>query len=274
MEIIESFVTDNTSNGLPFYVELAGITFPDASYEISRENSWINVLEYVIDGCGTVEINGKKFDVKGGDVYFLPQGSNHRYYASKEKPFKKIWMNIGGELCTRIVQAYNLTGRYYFYDAPLYPLFERFLQQCKNRESDIRITFDKCSFIFLEIIQQLFSIIQKTSSVNEYAAAAKHFCDSNIYEKITVSDVAEKVNLSVSQLNRLFQKEYTVTVYAYVLSTKINTAKTLLNSTSLDVNEIAFMLKFSDEHYFTNIFKQKTGVTPTEWRRRGKKITN
>lgn len=267
MERIESFVIDNTVRALPFYIELTGITYPDPSYEIKRDCSNIYVLEYIIEGCGTVEINGKTFYPTKGDVYLLPAGSAHHYYASKHDPFQKIWMNINGDLCEQLIRLYRLSGKYYFKNIDLYDLFLEFLEVCTNKEEDIRNLYNKCSIIFLKIIQQLSKHTEKETTINEFALQAKNYCDRNIYQKIVIEDVAKQVGLSISQLNRLFKQAYSSTVYAYILDNKINTAKTLLSSTSMSVCEISFMLNFTDEHYFSNIFKRKTSYTPTEWRK-------
>lgn len=269
MERIESFVIDNTIKKLPFYVELAGITYPDPTYEIKREYSNIYVLEYIMDGCGTVEVNGKTFYPSKGDVYLLPYGSTHHYYASKKTPFQKIWMNVSGELCEQLIRLYRLSGKYFFENIDLYDLFQKFLNICADKNDDIKSQYNKCSLVFLEIIQRLSQHVEKETTINEYALQAKNFCDRTIYQKITIDDVAKHIGLSISQLNRLFKQEYNSTVYAYILSNKINTAKALLSGTSMAVNEIAFLLSFTDEHYFTNIFKKKTGTTPTEWRKGG-----
>ncbi|MBQ9119826.1 MAG: helix-turn-helix domain-containing protein [Lachnospiraceae bacterium] len=267
MEQIESFVTDHNTKTLPFYVELAGITFPDASYAIKRENSYIYVLEYIIDGSGTVEVDGKTFTPSKGDVYLLPRGSNHHYYASKDTPFHKIWMNVNGALCEQLIQLYHLSGKYYFENIDLYDLFKEFLQICKTGASDMKSLFNECSIIFHKIIQRLSKHIEQDTTINEYALLAKDYCNRNTYQKIVIEDVAKHVGLSVSQLNRLFKQEFHSTVYAYLLNNKINTAKALLRGTSMTVSEIAYLLKFTDEHYFTNIFKKKTGMTPTECRK-------
>lgn len=268
MEKIESFLPDRAVTSLPFYVELAGISYPNPNYDIQRERSDIYVLEYIISGTGTVEVDGKIFHPTAGDVYLLPRGSRHHYYASREDPFHKIWMNVSGDLCPQLIRLYRLSGKYHFRNIDLREQFERFLKICQDRDTDIRVLCDRCSLVFLEILQHLSRHMEQKSAANEYAAQAKDFCDRNIYQKITVNDAAKHVGLSVSQLNRLFKQEYDSTVYAYILSNKISTAKALLTGTSMAVSEIAFLLKFADEHYFTNIFKQKTQMTPTQFRNR------
>lgn len=267
MEKIQSFIVDENIRKLPFYVELAGITFPDKNYSIYRESSDIYVLEYIIDGCGTVETDGQIFFPSKGDVYLLPFGSRHHYFASKENPFTKIWMNVNGELCRQLIQLYGLTGVCFFENVNIYNLMKQFLVLCEKREYETTDLYNKCGLIFLEIIQILSKHCEKKPSVNKFAAYAKNFCDRNIYKKISLEDIAKYTGISISQLNRLFRQEFGVTAYAYILNSKINLAKSLLSGTSMSVAEIAFLLNFSDEHYFSNIFKKKTGLTPTLWRR-------
>ena len=56
--------------------------------------------------------------------------------------------------------------------------------------------------------------------------------------------------------------------------TSIEFAKKLLIDTNLSVREIALKLCFADEYYFSNIFKTKTGKTPTEYRRESTKAAS
>lgn len=270
LEQIENFVIDKETRKLPFYVEMTGITFPIFNYEMKRESPSFYVFEYVIEGSGTVKIDDKIFHPTAGDVYILPKGTKQHYYTSKETPFKKIWMNIGGDLCEQLIQIYHLSGKYHFKNINLYNLFEKFLTICKNRDNDIEKLFNRCSLIFMQIIHSLSAYNKADVRVNEFVLQAKNYCNNHIYDKISVETVAKHVGLSPSQLNRLFKKEYNSTVYAYILNIKIKTAKSLLIEKYLDVKEIAFLLNFSDEHYFTNIFKKKTGYTPTEWRKNKK----
>lgn len=228
MERIETFVLNDKIKSLPFYVELAGISYPDPNYEVRRVNSDITVLEYVIEGSGTVEIGGKAFTVFAGDVYILPQGENHHYYSSKSDPFKKIWMNVSGGICRSMINLYGLSGKYHFKNIDLYGLFEEFINICRDKDSDVRDVFDRCSLKFAEIIQRLSRHIEKSEAVNAYAASAMNYCMKHIYEKLSVEDVAEYAGISVSQLNRIFKAEYGCTVYSYILDNKLSLAKSLL----------------------------------------------
>lgn len=266
MEKIRTFIIDKAAEKLPFRVHMAGITFPTQGYEISRAASEYYVLEYVTGGSGVVSVGGETFTVVKGDVYFLPRGSRHHYYASRSDPFSKIWINCDGIICDRLAEAYRVADKYHFTSAESYlPLFEKLLRITEESSpADVHL---KCGVIFHEIIASLSATLTPVKDENEYAASAKSYCDRNIYEKLSAADVAREVGLSASHLGRLFTEEYGVTLYAYILGLKLETAKALLRGTSMQVGEIAHALCFTDEHYFSNVFKKKVGVTPGAWRR-------
>ena len=98
--------------GLVF--SLTGITYGDKNYRIARNNSDVSVIEYIIEGEGTVNVNGKVFHPKKGDTYLLPQGTSQLYYSSEKNPWTKIWINISGQLFSEIIKAYNLDDIYLF----------------------------------------------------------------------------------------------------------------------------------------------------------------
>lgn len=90
--------------------------------------------------------------------------------------------------------------------------------------------------------------------------------DEHIYEKLTIRQLSEAASLSPSQLTRVFRRAYGQTPYEYILSRKVDTACLLLRNTGLTVKEIAYRLQFSDEHYFSNLFRQRTGSPPGKYK--------
>ena len=80
-----------------------------------------------------------------------------------------------------------------------------------------------------------------------------------------MNEVAEHVHTSLSQLNRTFKKYYQVTPYQYLLNLKLEAAKILFTSSHFSIKKIALELGFCDEHYFSNIFRQRVGVTPSKY---------
>ena len=68
----------------PFQLRLAGVSYCDGSYRIERETADFSVVEYIERGTGTLEIDGRQFHPAAGDLYFVPEGSPHRYWSYRE----------------------------------------------------------------------------------------------------------------------------------------------------------------------------------------------
>lgn len=82
----------------------------------------------------------------------------------------------------------------------------------------------------------------------------------------TVKFLADNVNLSASYLSDLLKKETGKNAQEMIHFYLINEAKTLLMNSDKNVSEIAFELGFEYPQYFNKLFKQKTGLTPIEYR--------
>ena len=264
MEHIVSFGDFFIEQHKPFYIEMAGITYPDPNYHITRTCSYIHCFEYVTKGEGIVTVNGQTYFTCKDDLCILPKYADHDYCSLPEDPFEKIWFNISGSLCDELIHVYGITGAVVVKDTNTFPLFREFLDVCENKELSLDEVYARCSLIF----HRLMIILSQNRSFNTgrsargNAADIKSYIDRNIYEKLSIEAVSAQVNLSPSQVNRVFKKAFGITPYDYILSRKIDTAKLLLKNTSLSVKEIAYKLNFADEHYFSNVFLQKTGVRP------------
>ncbi len=87
-----------------------------------------------------------------------------------------------------------------------------------------------------------------------------------ICENISVHDYASRLNLTIDKLNQICKENYGESPKSIILEKKITEAKRLLYFTDLSVKEIAFRLGFEDSSYFSRIFKQKTSLSPTEFK--------
>lgn len=90
---------------------------------------------------------------------------------------------------------------------------------------------------------------------------------SNRYdEKISVQDLANLVDLSVSQFNRTFKQLFRITPAQYIVHVRINAACSLLRSTSDSIETIAIETGFCDASHFVRQFKKIMDLTPKGYR--------
>lgn len=89
---------------------------------------------------------------------------------------------------------------------------------------------------------------------------------TNISTDINLITIATNFNLNPNYLSRVFKKEQGLGVKDYILKIKIDYAKRLLTTTNLTINEISEQSFFSDAKHFMRLFKQKNGLTPSQYR--------
>lgn len=92
--------------------------------------------------------------------------------------------------------------------------------------------------------------------------------ESCLEERLSVAEIAAKLNLSRRQLERLFAAELGMGPVAAHLAVRLNHAKSLLLTSDLDIAEVGFRCGFSNNGHFSRTFRQHVGATPTDFRNR------
>lgn len=90
--------------------------------------------------------------------------------------------------------------------------------------------------------------------------------DSDLTADLSLSALASMQNVSASYLSSLFKQETGQTITDYVNRKRIESAKHLLETTTLQVQTVAQHCGILDVHYFSRVFKKYTGKTPKEYR--------
>ena len=252
----------------PLRVTRFGITYPDENYYIKRSPSPCFIIEYIVSGAGYLEINGEKHRLEANDAYIIHEGDFCEYYADKETPYKKYWINFQCkfffneflreyDISDRVIRGLDLSG--YFEE-----IFK--LEEISDLNDDLYLPASKIIFnILLDI-----ALHKKHNQKNlelDLPYLVKHELDRSVASHITVENIAKNLYRSKNEVIRQFKKRYDVTPYTYLVNARINRAKYILVNTDKNLSEIASYLCFSSEYHLSNCFKKKVGVSPREYRK-------
>ncbi len=106
----------------------------------------------------------------------------------------------------------------------------------------------------------------KTGSGNRYVSEAIQYIKNHYQEPdISVSSVAQSLNISEGHLSHTFKKETGSTLLGYLTRYRIHKAAELLKDCRVKVYEVAEQVGYRDIGYFSNTFKKITGKTPSEY---------
>lgn len=137
-----------------------------------------------------------------------------------------------------------ITGIHDFKNAQIYiNLLEIFLLKLENKVS-VAYNRDKDAKLFSEIMKLL---------------------DLNLSSHITISMIAEQCNISPSKLKKIFHHYTGMGLISYHNKMKIKKAIEYLSS-EYSIAEISSMLGYTNQFYFSNVFKKETGKSPTEYK--------
>ena len=102
---------------------------------------------------------------------------------------------------------------------------------------------------------------------NEIIRRAQQYISDRVEQKLSVPLVAKGVEVSPSYLTALFHKHLQISPGEYVRRIKLQKSKQMIREGNLNFTQIAESLQYSTVHHFSRQFKEKFGLTPTEYAR-------
>ena len=103
------------------------------------------------------------------------------------------------------------------------------------------------------------------SNENEIIRRAQQYISSHVRSRLTVPLVAQNTDVSTSYLTALFHKHLQISPGEYIRRIKLQESKQMIREGSMNFTEIAEALQYSTIHHFSRQFKEKFGVTPSQY---------
>ncbi|CAM4242751.1 two-component system response regulator YesN [Paenibacillus endophyticus] len=118
------------------------------------------------------------------------------------------------------------------------------------------------------VYNELVKGINAKGSLSPVVLLAKKFVEqAYAMPSLSLQEVADQVRVSPTYLSKLLKKEIGASFIDYLTDVRIKHAVLLMNDTSYKVYEIAEKVGYNSQHYFSNAFKKKTGVSPNSYRK-------
>ena len=246
-----------------FYQEKEkGFTFPGEAHAPLE-------LTYVDKGALHSVADGRDILLEQGDLVIYGPDQWHMQYADVDMSpsYITITFDLAGD------HPRELINRKFSIPQSAVPMLQRMLRELDRMDafsSDMVICL--LQILLLELLREQISpagtklrTTNAVNSENEIIRRAQQFISEHVREKLTVPLVARHVDVSPSYLTALFRKNLQISPGEYVRRIKLQESKQMIREDNMNFTEIAAALQYSTVHHFSRQFKDKFGITPTEY---------
>ena len=129
-------------------------------------------------------------------------------------------------------------------------------------------TLEKMSVWLTGIINRFMSYVFEFGDAKHADTIYKitAYIKRNYMKKITLDDIAQHVYLSSTYVSKIFKDEMKVSLSRYINEIRIEKSKVLLLDNSLSLVDVANLVGYEDQSYFTKTFKSIMGLSPGKYR--------
>ena len=239
-----------------------GFLFPGESHPMLE-------LTYVDQGSLHSVADGQDLLLKQGDMVIYGPNQWHMQYADVDVAPRYVTLTF--DLRDEAIQP--LVNRKFTASRQVVSLLRQMLrehEQLDQFSNDMIIA--QLNMVLLELMREAAAPsnakLQTSNSIhseNEIIRKAQQYISSHIREKLSVPLVARQVDVSPSYLTALFHKNLQISPGEYIRRIKLQESKQMIRENDLNFTEIAAALQYSTVHHFSRQFKEKFGITPTEY---------
>ena len=229
------------------------------------------LILYVCEGTCVLSSDGGSRTAEKGSVVFYRPSEPQDYYFPAEPVNHNIWVHFSGDKCDELLTALNIGNERILKPAHTAKIEHIFSAICdsflnKNTESSVI-----CTGLLTALLGML-SEYTKEQSSHAFGEYRRLIGDEimrfkvNPAKKFIVAESASNCGMSPTHFSRIFKGITGEAPLKYITGIKIEKAKEMLIFTDEKIGDIAAKVGYTDQNYFTRLFKQITGYSPSKIR--------
>jgi len=213
----------------------------------------------------------------GNNIVIVPAMVLHRANWNQESPFALLFLDpdrliqVAYESVT--VDRVKLTPQHAMHDPLIDQIGRSLATELETNQFHSRLFVDSLTTaLSIHLLRHYSDWQQPLREVTNGLPQRKlkqaiEYIHNNLMQDVTVSAIANELEISQHYFSRLFKQSVGISPYQYVMQQRIERAKYLLRTTSLSVAAIALQAGFSNQNQLTIQFRKFTGTTPSDYRK-------
>lgn len=241
-----------------------------------KENEY--ELHYFLHGEGTFKTGDRVYNISKGSLFLTEPNEVHSINStniSKPLTYYAILIKTTNDdiEINNLLNSEMKNSNYYKIGTNYRFFFEEIKDNGLSSSPFLQKSAQHQLLSFLYRLKESPQEISLGENESIHIEKALMLMQSNVFDEITLGELAEKLNLNESYFIRLFKKKMKTTPMKYYTKLKIEAASSMLSSSSEKIYEISSKLNFYSEFHFSKVFKAHTGFSPRQYRKEHSHIT-
>jgi len=226
-------------------------------------------------GSGSIIIDGRKYQVQPGMLFYIAPGVQHTFELSGEDLPYVMTVHFSYGFVTLTDGCLAISN-----EAPILTIPSgQQLKDCYQVEELFKRLVDTWhakglgyEFMTKTLLQQLliaiWQNIRKQDQIDATSLKIEKFIaymQQNLSKKITLHELSDRVQWSPTYLSRIFKGITGYAVIEYFNKMKMDQAKEYMLGGDMKIKEVAQAVGYTDEFYFSRMFKRIEGMSPSEF---------
>lgn len=251
------------------YPIIVGQFHYESGYHLKRSQLESFLLMYIISGSCMVVRPERTLRAGPDSFVLLNCYEPHEYYFTEET--ESLWMHFDGPLAQNYYELISQGRGHVLTLKNSYP-------SAHAMRRILRLFRERTNFTEIRMSNSITEILGGLLGMNVTAEAATRdtaiertlaYISEHFSENLSLEQLAENASMSPFHFTRVFALETGFTPHQYLIATRINSAKFLLQSSEkTSIKEIAFLSGFNSESSFCATFRKREKMTPGEYRSR------
>ncbi len=251
---------------LPLLVNVAHEEHCRGEYYRRRQRSEVFSIELVLDGSMIFVQEGRRYRVMPGELFLVHQDRDNEFYPGPETSCHRLVCCLRGSILNTVLHSTKLFEHDVVKPANC-DRVKTIMRQCFFELKEKRPEFrTRASVLAYELVLELGSHI-KVSGQFQLVEKATGLMERHLSQRFRLKELAGLVGTSPTSLNRMFQTHYETSPINYFIDLKMTAAKSMLQQTDLQIQEVARRVGYDNSLYFSSEFRKRTGVSPRDYRK-------
>jgi AraC-like DNA-binding protein len=266
---IAHFSTDNLT-GLDLIVYQCGIENCKPLHSFGPAVRDHFLIHYILEGSGTFYVNGVSYKLSKNQGFLILPDIITYYEADAENPWIYAWVGFRGIKAESYLNAANLTKDKLIFQYTkgdfIKECFEDMINAIKMQYGrDLRLK-GLLSLFLSELIECSSKATEGTNQKEIYLKKTFQYIESNYSRDISISEIAQNINLNKNYFSNFFKENTGKTPQEYLIRYRMDKACELMKNPLLSISDISRSVGYSDPLGFSKIFKSVKGSSPKKYR--------